>query len=122
MFYLPGSTAYSVSRWSVRNFTGLLRAELRGTGVNASLVMAGKVGDTEYFQTNTGSESRIPSIDKYYPTLSSLEVAKGIIKAIEKNKKMVIQPWLMWLTFKLQPFMPNLLQYLVNTTGWKYKP
>lgn len=121
ILYIPGASAYCTARWAMRSFTGCLHSDLRGTGVNASLVMPAKVGDTDYFLVNKGSEERIPSIERYYRTLTGKEVAQGIIKAVEKKKKMVILPFMLQLTFWAQPFMPSFVQWLVERTGWSYK-
>ena len=55
----PGSAAYSVARGAMVHFTRALRADLRGTGVRAVLVMAGEV-ESEYWENNPGGTRPSP--------------------------------------------------------------
>jgi short-subunit dehydrogenase len=80
--YLPfaGASGYTAARWAMRGFSGALRAELAGTGVGVTDIVAGKVR-SEYFAHNPGAEERIPRIARIVPTLTPAQVGVAIARA-----------------------------------------
>ncbi|MCR9143880.1 MAG: SDR family NAD(P)-dependent oxidoreductase [bacterium] len=118
-FAFPGATGYISARWALRGFNDALREDLHTTGVKVSMVAPGKVA-TPYFETNEGAEDRIPGIvDMFYPTLTSEQVARTIVKTIRSRKKTVVPPLLMSATVALNPFMPGVIRWLMRKTGAK---
>lgn len=118
-FSFPGAAGYISARWALRGFNDALREDLHTTGVKVSMIAPGKVA-TPYFSTNAGAEDRIPNIvNMFYPTLTSEQVAKIILKNIRTRKKTVVPPVLMAITVWLYPFMPGLIGWLMRLTGAK---
>jgi uncharacterized protein len=116
-FPWPGATVYSAARWAMRGFTVALRADLRGTGVRATLVVPGKVR-SPYFEHNSGAEQRLPGISRIYQTLTPEQVAKAIANAVEHDRAEVILPFLLKLTVLMHRVFPGLVESLVAATGW----
>lgn len=102
----------------MRGFSHALRADLHGTNIGVTLVVAGKVSSA-YFENNPGTEERLPKIGRLYPTLTPEQVAAAIVKAIQKNRREIIIPFSLYLTFQLHRFLPRLVESFVVRTGWQ---
>jgi len=114
----PGATAYSAARWAMRGLSEALEADLHGTGVGVSLIVPGKVR-SEYFASNPGSEQRIPSIARLYRTLESDEVARLVVRAVERRQRLVIRPLLLAATVHWARWFPGTVRALLRLTGAK---
>ena len=112
-FAWPGATAYSAARWAMRGLSEALEADLHGTGVGVSLVVPGKVR-SEYFANNPGSEQRIPGIAGLYRTLESEEVARLIVRAVERRQRLVIRPLLLAATVHWARWFPGTVRALLR--------
>ena len=119
-FYIPGALAYSVGRWAMRGFSQALWADLYGTNIKVSLFVAGKIA-SEYFKNNPGSEERIPGISKFIATLSVEEAAKALLDGVEKEKKMIIVPFMLKVFYLSSRFFPGFTRYLSVNTGYNRK-
>jgi len=115
---LPGATAYGTARWAMRGFTEMLRADLAGTGITVSLIAPGKVA-SPYFDHNPGSEEHIPGITRIYRTLTCEEVAEAVVRAVERGRREVVIPFLLWLTVLTHRILPSPVEWLLRTTGWR---
>jgi NADP-dependent 3-hydroxy acid dehydrogenase YdfG len=118
--YLPfaGAAAYDAARWAMRGFSLALGADLRGTGLGVTLLVAGKVSSS-YFENNPGSEARVPGISRMYRTLTPEEVGMAILEAVERPRAVVIIPFLLRMTLLLHRLVPWPVEWLVLQTGWK---
>ena len=114
----PGAAAYTAARWALHGFTEALRADLYGTGLRVTLVIAGKV-DSPYWAHNPGSEERAPKIARLIPTLKVEQVVEAIVRAVEGNRRQVIVPFMLRLFAALYRFFPRPVEGLVHGTGWR---
>jgi short-subunit dehydrogenase len=112
----PGAVAYSVARSSMRAFTNALHADLRGTGVRASLAVFGVV-ESGYFAHNPGARERVPSISRLIPTLSNEQAAAAIVHIAESGRRRLVLPFALRITTWLWFAAPWLAQFFVNLTG-----
>ncbi|MEU5852261.1 SDR family NAD(P)-dependent oxidoreductase [Saccharopolyspora shandongensis] len=112
----PGATGYAASRWALRGLTAVLRTDLRGTGVGVSEVVPAKVRSA-YFSHNPGAEERIPSIARLVPALSPEQVAKAMVRAVEREKTEVLLPWQLRGLDLAGRFFPAATAYLSWRTG-----
>jgi short-subunit dehydrogenase len=113
----PGATAYSAARWAMRGFTEALRADLAGTGVHVALVAPGEVRSA-YFDNNPGSYERLPRIAaRLYRALTVDEVARMIVRAIERERRLVVAPALLRLTLGFHRFLPRPVEWVIRATG-----
>ena len=115
-----GANAYSASRCALKGFAQGLYYDLKGTGVGTSHLVAGKV-NSAYFDSNPGSEERLPGISKIIPTLSTEKCAGYIVKAIRRNKKQMVRPFLLWMFYRMHRYMPWVVELFVYGTGYKRK-
>jgi short-subunit dehydrogenase len=118
--FLPfaGAAAYDAARWALRGWSGALAAELRGTGVAVTLLVAGKVA-SPYWEHNPGSEGRVPGISRLYRTLTPEEVGEAIARAAERPRPLVVLPGLLRATLALHRVLPWPVERLVLATGWR---
>jgi uncharacterized protein len=112
-FVWPGATAYLAARWAVRGFTEALRADLHDTGVGVTLCEAGIV-KSSYWEHNPGSQEREPKLGKLVPPLAPEQVGQAIVKGVERNKRLIVIPFMMKLTY----LFPRVIQWLMTKTGY----
>ena len=117
-FTWPGATAYLAARWAMRGFTEALRADLNRSRIGVTLVEPGVVKST-YWDHNPRSRERIPNLAKIIPELTPEDVAQAITRAIERNKRRIVLPFMMRLTCWLHALFPRLVQWLIIRTGYK---
>lgn len=82
----PGSSLYNATKFGLRGFSNALRQDLHGTGVGVSIVMPGFVRDA-------GMAVEGGLIDQLPPgvrTVSPEQVAKGVLRAIRRNRGQVV--------------------------------
>ena len=112
----PGSAAYTAARAALRGFTEALRADLAGTGVKVTSVIAGKVSST-YWQHNPGAEERAPWIARAIPTLSPEQVGAATVRAVERDAREIVIPGMLKLFYQVNRVAPGLVRWLVVATG-----
>ena len=114
----PGAAAYSVARWAMRGFAETLWAELYGTNVIATLLVAGRV-TSDYFTHNPDSLEHLPKINKYFPTLTPEQVAGALVQAVVHRRRFVAIPLMIRLALMGDRIFPGLLRALVFRSGWR---
>lgn len=82
----PGSALYNATKFAVRGFSNALRQDLHGTGVGVSIVMPGFVRDAG-MAVEGGLIGQLPPGVR---TVSPEQVAKGVLRAIRRNKGQVV--------------------------------
>jgi len=118
-FSYPGAMGYLSSRWALRSFSEALHSELYATGIDVSMIVAGKV-DSPYFTNNPISAERIPKIAPMLTgTLTLDKVANTIAKTIHSRRKTVIIPFSMNVLVNMNRFFPRIFSYLLRKTGYK---
>jgi short-subunit dehydrogenase len=96
------SSLYSASKFGVRGFSLSLRRELRGTGVNVSLVSPG------FIRTDDSKSSR------GLPRPSPAVVAQAVQRVLDHPRAEVIVPSWYGVFVALEPFFPGLADYFVS--------
>lgn len=117
-FVWPGATAYLAARWAVRGFTEALRADLYGTGIGVTLYESAVI-KSPYWEHNPGSLERVPKMGQFIPTLSPEQVGTAIVKGIERNKRLVVIPFMTQMTYWQHAVFPWLVQWLMTITGYQ---
>lgn len=86
---VPGQTVYGASKAAVAQFTAGLQAELRGTGVQVTVVMPGGVGTD--IATNSGADTKVmDAADAPMQLTTPADAARQIVEGIEKGSKRVL--------------------------------
>jgi short-subunit dehydrogenase len=117
-FVWPGATAYLAARWAVRGFTEALRADLDDTGIGVTLFESGVV-KSPYWEHNPGSRKRVPKMGNLFPELTPEQVGNAIVKGVERNKRLIVIPFLMKLTYWQHAVFPRVVQWLMTKTGYR---
>lgn len=117
-FVWPGATAYLAARWAVRGFTEALRADLDSTGIGVTLYESGVV-KSPYWEHNTGSRERVPKMGNLVPELTPEQVGNAIVRGVERNKRLIVIPFLMKLTYWQHAVFPRVVQWLMTKTGYR---
>jgi short-subunit dehydrogenase len=116
--HVPGSSGYSAARWAVRALAGLVRADLRGTGVGVTLLAPAEV-DSPYFDHNPGSRERLPRASLLMGGRSSTEtIARLCLDAVEAGRRTAILPRQAALVVRTTP--RPVLDWLAARTGWRH--
>ena len=119
-FVWPGATAYHAARWAIRGFTEALRSDLYHTGIGVTLYESGVV-ESPYWEHNPNSLERVPKMGKLVPTLTTEQVGAAVVNGIRKNKKLVVIPLMMKLTYWQHAVFPWAVQWLMTITGYRRK-
>lgn len=109
---LPTYSIYTTSKFGLRGFLESFRREMRGTGITISGVFPGAV-DTEFDQ-HAGVHWKITRVTPDWLLLSPDDVAKLILKVIQKKKKNVVAPRIMWVPIIANTFFPRLVGWIVS--------
>lgn len=117
-FVWPGATAYLAARWAVRGFSEALRADLHGTGIGVTLYESGVIR-SPYWEHNPGSQERVPKMGLLVPALTPEQVGKAIVKGVERNKRLIVIPFMMRMTYWQHAVIPWLVQWLMTITGYR---
>ena len=93
---LPGFATYGASKAGLTHFTAGLAADLRGTGVGVTVVEAGPVR-SEFLDSVTSAPTIQRSYNRLYKTrllraVDPEDVAKALVRAVEKGKRNVWLP------------------------------
>ncbi|MCC2686186.1 MAG: oxidoreductase [Paenibacillaceae bacterium] len=104
------SAGYSATKHAVLGFTHSLRQELRGSGVFVSAINPGPV-DTRFFDRADPSGDYVKNVS--WMMLTPQQVAKAVIKAVEKRKAQVDLPALAGFGARIYHLMPGLLDPIV---------
>jgi NADP-dependent 3-hydroxy acid dehydrogenase YdfG len=116
-FVWPGATAYIAARWAVRGFTEALRADLSRTRIGVTLYESGVVR-SPYWEHNPGSRERVPKMGRLVPELSPEAAAAALVRGIERERKLVVAPFMMKLTYWQHAVFPGVVQWLMTRTGY----
>jgi uncharacterized protein len=119
-FVWPGATAYIAARWAVRGFTEALRADLSGTGIHVTLYESGVVR-SDYWDHNPGSLERVPKMGTLVPPVTNQAAASAIVRGIQHERKLVVIPFMMQLTYWQHAVFPGVVQWLMTRTGYRRK-
>ena len=85
---------------------------MRGTGITISGVFPGAV-DTEFDQ-HAGVHWEITRVTPDWLLLSPDDVSKMILKVIQKKKKNVVTPSIMWVPIIANTICPRLVSWIVS--------
>ncbi len=117
-FVWPGATAYLAARWAVRGFTEALRADLAGSAIGVTLYESGVV-TSPYWKHNLRSRERVPKMAELIPEITPEQAANAIVRGVEKNKRLIVIPFMMKLTYWLHAVFPGVVQWLMTKTGYR---
>ncbi len=117
---VPGATAYVAACWAMRGFTEALRADLHGLGVRVTLLVS-FTSSTPGYDHYPGVVERMPRMTKIIPQLTPDKVARAIVAAIERERRMVIIPFTLRVLYALGRWVPWLIAGLVAHTGATYR-
>jgi len=117
----PGAVGYGAARWALRGLDELLRMDLAGTGIHVSQVVPGPVS-SDYILHNPGVAESFPGIAKLIPTLTPDQVAKTIVRAIERERRLVFTPFVLRALLSFDRMVPRLVPWFTRRTGRKRVP
>lgn len=102
----PGAAGYLSARWAMRGFNEALRADVYGSGIGVSLVGFAQVSSA-FWEHNPGSWERLPAAAHRLRTLTPDDAAASIIEAVEKEKRLVLRPRMIYLLRLLNTLLPR---------------
>ena len=74
-----------------------------------------------FWEHNPGSEDRLPSLARMFPTLTPEQMADYIVAGIEKDKTLVTGPLITKVAYALNQVFPFVINALMRATGIAYK-
>ena len=106
---MPYSAVYCSTKFALRGFSFSLAEELKGTGVNISLITPGSVLTKMLNNEAMNENSSISFLSK---PISPINVADAVLKVINKPRVELLIPWSQSIPSKLLVFSPNLFSKL----------
>jgi short-subunit dehydrogenase len=114
-------SAYHVSKFGLVGFSEALRAEYGRRGVGVTALCPGPVRTNLYKSAASGrKDGSVPDPPRWICTTEE-KVARAAVRAIRKNKRMVLLTPLAHVLFQLKRFAPWLLDF-VNHRGRRKPP
>jgi short-subunit dehydrogenase len=105
----PNATAYIAARRALAGFAAGLRSEVKGSGVNVTLVVLGTV-DSPYWEHNPGSREHLPATNpRLVPTLTCEEAAETIFTGVEEQRRTIVRPSIFRVLLALNALFPGLV-------------
>ena len=112
--------AYHTSKFGLVGFTEALRAEYGGKGLGVTAICPGPVTTNLYRDCQTGRGDQAPSPPSWL-CASPERVAKLTLRAIRKNKRMILITPLAHLLYNMKRFVPGLIDFM-NTFSRRSLP
>jgi short-subunit dehydrogenase len=97
----------------MRGFNESLRAELYGSGIGVSLVAFAQVS-SGFWEHNPGSWERLPAAAHRLRTLTPDEAAVAIAGAIERERRLVLRPRMIYALRVLHVLFPRGIERLMS--------
>ncbi|GAX90722.1 SDR family NAD(P)-dependent oxidoreductase [Effusibacillus lacus] len=113
----PFFTAYAATKHALRGFVLSLRQELQPEGIHVGMVSPGPI-NTPLIENDIHQDMyRLP---KGIPVLRPEDAARGVVKAVLKQKKDLVIPWGLSLAAKLSAAFPSMVEmyYRLSIPGW----
>ncbi len=114
----PGATAYIAARKAMVGFHEALTMDLRETNIKTSLAYFAKITST-YWEHNTGSEERVPTIQKLVPILTPEQAAEAILQGVIRGARIIRAPSILGFFEFLARVAPGLVGWLMYKTGYR---
>ncbi len=106
---LPGSAAYSATKFALNAIGKAARVELEGTGVRVMTVCPGYIATSFAENTVKGNDRRRLSRGPIHG-ISAARVARAVLQGYLKGKREVVVPWTDHVFIKLYQLFPSLVE------------
>ena len=116
IFVGGASAAYAAAKAAIDGFTQTLQVELRGSFIHIMLVRLGAVGGTDFFKKYVALH-RMPRVSDLVPVLTPEQVAKGVIRGLQKQQAIVTMPGIYKILYYIFVLSPRLSRWLARLGG-----
>ena len=72
-----------------------------------------------YWEHNPESHERVPKMGKLVPEVTPEQAANASIMGVERNKRLIVIPFMMKLTYWQHAVFPGVVQWLMTKTGYR---
>jgi short-subunit dehydrogenase len=118
----PRSTAYHVSKFGLVGFTESLRAEYGRRGIGVTALCPGPVQTNLYKSGVSGSKRKPVPVPPAWLSATPARIADVAVRAIRKNRRLVLITPIAHLLFNAKRFAPWFLDWLNHFTLRKRRP
>jgi NAD(P)-dependent dehydrogenase (short-subunit alcohol dehydrogenase family) len=112
----PRNAAYHVSKFGLVGFTEALRAEYGRRGIGVTALCPGPVRTNLYKSAVSGSKRKPVPVPPSWLSASPEQIADVAVRAIQKNRRLVVITPIAHLLFNAKRFAPWLLDWLNHVT------
>ena len=77
------------------------------------------VVDSPYWENNPGSRERVPKMGNLVPTVTTAQVGEAVVRGIKRNRKLIVIPFMMKMTYWQHAVFPWAVQWLMTVTGYR---
>jgi short-subunit dehydrogenase len=107
----PMYTIYSATKYGVRGFTDALRREATPFGIHVSGIYPGPA-KTEFGQHMGNHPLKNSSLQQYFRSMTSEEVAARVVELARNPRRAVIMPWYYQIAVWADWYMPWLVDWI----------
>jgi short-subunit dehydrogenase len=118
----PRSAAYHVSKFGLVGFTESLRAEYGRRGIGVTALCPGPVQTNHYKSSVSGSKRKAVPVPPAWLCATPARIADEAVRAIHKNRRLVVITPIAHLLFNAKRFAPWFLDLLNHFTLRKRRP
>jgi short-subunit dehydrogenase len=110
----PHKSEYSASKFALHGFSEAVRPELARLGIDVLVVAAGPT-ESEHFDVLLEGDANLPWGNP--PRQPAEEVARTIVRAIERGRRMVVTGWRGRLLLLAERFVPGVVDRVMRRYG-----
>jgi short-subunit dehydrogenase len=118
----PRSAAYHVSKFGLVGFTESLRSEYGRRGIGVTALCPGPVQTNLYKSAVSGSKRKPVPVPPAWLSATPAHIAEVAVRAIQRNRRMVVITPIAHLLFNAKRFTPWFLDWLNHFTLRKRRP
>jgi NAD(P)-dependent dehydrogenase (short-subunit alcohol dehydrogenase family) len=118
----PRSAAYHVSKFGLVGFTESLRSEFGRRGVGVTALCPGPVRTNLYKAAVSGSKRKPVPVPPSWLSATPAHIAEVAVRAIQKNRRIVVITPIAHLLFNAKRFTPWFLDWLNHFTLRRRRP
>jgi 3-oxoacyl-[acyl-carrier protein] reductase len=111
---MPKLAAYATTKFGMVGFTEVLRAEYGRDGLGVTALCPGFVDTNLFTSAPLGESQKGPKIPPAIFCTSPDKVARAAIKAIRRDRRMVVMTPAAWLLVSFKRFLPGVMDFVFH--------
>jgi NAD(P)-dependent dehydrogenase (short-subunit alcohol dehydrogenase family) len=116
---MPKLAAYSTAKFAMVGFSEVLRNECGRDGLGVTALCPGFVDTNLFTSAPLGEKQKEHKVPPRIFRTTPEKVANAAVKAIRRNRRMVVMTPAAWLLVSVKRFMPGVMDFVFHLGRWK---